>query len=106
VFYYVDKYRFDHPQDMGVVLGNGAIGLIGVVALQRWTARLLRMPTQERQALLAAIGEAWRIPASPEMTIPPAASPACAKQEASLRQGRPEAARATDIAAIADAPRL
>jgi DNA adenine methylase len=59
---------------------------------QRWTARLLRMPPQERQALLAAIGDAWRIPASPEMTIPPAASP--------------DMARAADIAAFGDAQRL
>jgi hypothetical protein len=29
---------------------------------QRWTARLHRLPMLERQALLAAIDDAWRIP--------------------------------------------
>jgi hypothetical protein len=41
---------------------------------QRWTARLHRLPMLERHALLAAIDEAWRIH-SPEVTMPPAASP-------------------------------
>ena len=54
---------------------------------QRWTARLHRLPMLERQALLAAIDEAWRIPSpktamhdrqrilSPKTTMPPVASP-------------------------------
>ena len=39
---------------------------------QRWTARLHRLPVLERQALLAAIDDAWRT-GSPEMTMPPVA---------------------------------
>jgi DNA adenine methylase len=53
---------------------------------QRWTARLYRLPLLERQALLAAIDEAWRIHSpktamhdrqrilSPETTMPPVTS--------------------------------
>ena len=36
---------------------------------QRWVARLRSMPTLERQALLAAISEAWPGPSSPDRTI-------------------------------------
>jgi DNA adenine methylase len=39
---------------------------------QRWMARLHRLPILERQALLAAISEAWRI-SSPQLTATPAA---------------------------------
>jgi hypothetical protein len=42
---------------------------------QRWTSRLHRLPMLERQALLAAIDDAWRMILSPEMTMPPATSP-------------------------------
>jgi hypothetical protein len=41
---------------------------------QRWTARLHSLPMLERQALLAAIDEAWRI-LSPEITMLPTVSP-------------------------------
>jgi hypothetical protein len=73
---------------------------------QRWTARLHSLPMLERQALLAAIDEAWRIHSpktamhdrqrilSAEMTIPPAApafsampgpaSPEVARAESSI----------------------
>jgi DNA adenine methylase len=73
---------------------------------QRWTSRLHRLPMLERQALLAAIDDAWRIPSpktamhdrqrilSPKMTMPPAspsfsampgpASPESARLESSL----------------------
>ena len=37
---------------------------------QRWVRRLHSMPILERQALLAAIGEAWPGIPSPELTIP------------------------------------
>jgi DNA adenine methylase len=54
---------------------------------QRWTARLHRLPMLERQALLAAIDDAWRTAPSktamhdqqrilsPKTTMPPVASP-------------------------------
>jgi DNA adenine methylase len=41
---------------------------------QRWTARLHGLPMLERQALLAAIDEAWRT-APPKTPMPPATSP-------------------------------
>ena len=40
---------------------------------QRWTDRLHRLPMLERRALLAAIEEAWPDPASPKVTMRPAA---------------------------------
>jgi DNA adenine methylase len=47
---------------------------------QRWTARLHRLPMLERQALLAAIDDAWRIP-SPKMAMPGPASPKAARAD-------------------------
>jgi DNA adenine methylase len=45
---------------------------------QRWTSRLHRLPMLERQALLAAIDDAWRIP-SPKTTMPGPALPKAAR---------------------------
>jgi DNA adenine methylase len=59
---------------------------------QRWTSRLHRLPMLERQALLAAIDEAWRIP-SPEMTMHDRRRPSAMPGPAS-----PDLARADPIA--------
>lgn len=56
---------------------------------QRWTDRLHRLPLLERQALLAAIEEAWPDLASPEVTMQPGAPS--------------EMARAAGIAVFGDA---
>jgi len=81
---------------------------------QRWTARLHSLPMLERQALLAAIDEAWRIHSpktamhdrqrifSPEMAMPPITDPAASPFSPMPGPASPEVARAADIAANDD----
>ena len=75
---------------------------------QRWTSRLHRLPMLERQALLAAIDEAWRIH-SPKTTMSPAspsfsAMPGHASPElARANIPSPETNEAADIAGCDEA---
>jgi hypothetical protein len=70
---------------------------------QRWTDRLHRLPLLERQALLAAIDEAWRIP-SPETAMDEPGGPR--RKQRYARRQRHFRRGTADIAGFGDVPKL